>query len=223
MGSGIYKNLVGDELNFLADHVLRHRRNVYATAIGILVYQAAGGSLGGDGGLAALRVHFARPNYLYWFALAALVFFMYRFWTVAPGAWERFLVDVDRQWRATKAYVDVSSEYCLARVRDEDRQRVASLHRLRYSFRLERKTSGRLSVPNCSLYDPRDPSHPNIFPSAPRRPDDAALSDNQLRKLKLARRRAYFRAIVFERSFFDLMVPYLIGWAALVVGALLGP
>lgn len=213
----IHRNLIKEGRELDGD-LLRQRRNVYATSLGLIVYHVAGGRLGANGEFAALRIHFTRPEWLYVIAIVALVYFLYRFWVVDPGCIERFKQEWVAQTKCTKPYRKASEHVG----RDPNARRAIQQVNVHGDQRLfaefaPRKGEGwrlaGLSAPGSF----RDPNY--FWPVSEVGAGLKTCVDAVQGELKLASALGFLRAIVLERSFTDLIAPYGIAAIALIVCA----
>lgn len=79
---------------------LRQRRDLYAIAIGLMLFYAAGGGFSQDANVGSMfAVHLKRPGFILWAAWAGLIYFWWRFWLITEARPMRdFFEDVD--WQA---------------------------------------------------------------------------------------------------------------------------
>lgn len=77
---------------------LRQRRDFYAFGIGLLLFNLAGGYLSPDAAqVTLLPIKFSNPEILYWVAWGGFVYFLWRFWLMAPPAWRQFAQEIGLQ------------------------------------------------------------------------------------------------------------------------------
>ncbi len=216
----IHRNLIKEGRELDGD-LLRQRRNVYATSLGLIVYHVAGGRLGANGEFAALRIHFTRPEWLYVIAIVALVYFLYRYWVVDPGCIARFKEEWMVQTRLTRPYWNASQR--VGRTPDAQiaiRRSQRDARGNDWSARLDFVDGIGWRVEALTPATAEDPYQSGGF--ALLTGDRERLGDalvNERTVLASARRRGFARAIVLERSFTDLIAPYGIAAIALIVCA----
>ena len=216
----IHRNLVREGRELDGD-LLRQRRNVYATSLGLIIYHIAGGRLGTDGEFAALRIHFTRPEWLYVIAIVALVYFLYRYWIVDPGCIARFKEEWMAQTRLTRPYRDASLRIGStpdAQVEIERRQ--PAVRAKDWWARLLYVEQAGWQVESLTPVNYQDPCQSGGFAlDAATRHRLAQPLGNERSTLAAARRRGFARAILLERTFTDLLAPYGIAGVALIVCA----
>jgi hypothetical protein len=204
----MYKNLAqGRELD---GDVLRQRRDLYATALGLILFHLAGAGLRDDAVLTTVPVHLARPEVLYWAAFAALLYFLFRYWMVAPSALERF----DQEWRLQTLG---SGKYLGLLQRIAARYLENSNDVLNYvragmipDFDLKARTIRWNQFQNL-----RRGGQP-VIPGLVKARVGVSMIDDEFEVLQAARRRGFVRAVFFERTAMDIMAPYVIAFVAIL-------
>lgn len=210
-----FKNLCGNRRELDPD-VLRQRRDVFALGLGLIIYNIAGGSLTKAAEFAAVHITFIHPNRLYVIAILGLFYFTSRYWVVAPRWREPFMEEVDEQWRVTSSYRALTRHFIEQYANVELRARALDLASQGWSIDFMNALHGQ-PLSSLSLKKPGDGRREAVASKDKRW--NAELGRKQLWSLRLARTYAYIRAILFERTFTDLMLPYVVAYAAILVCA----
>lgn len=212
---GVYRKIVTKGRELEGD-LLRQRRDVYVTSLALIIFQIAGGNLKPEGVLAAVHIQFAHPHRLYYIAIAALVYFVYRYWVVAPDWFERYKEEAYNQSRVLDDWIEASRGYLKPRIPEDKWSEAENYLRQRYSMEFRYTPDHGYSPQSHSLRHPTDFSAIRAsFPSSRNPPKSSDPSAEEQRKLMRARRIGFLRAIVLERTVTDLFLPYVVAGIAL--------
>jgi hypothetical protein len=204
----VYKNIAKERE--LEGDVLRQRRDLYATSLGLILFHLAGARLRDDAVLTAVPVHLARPDVLYWAAWAAMFYFLFRYWMVAPAIVARFQEEWRIQTLASKKYRQLVIEY--------------ASHCTQDSSKISHYVSSGV-IPNYASQHPyiqwNDLRNLRNWPLSsavgPIQATTVQLSEHELESLRAAVRRGFVRAVFFERTASDVIAPYLVAAIAIAV------
>lgn len=206
----VYKNIARNRE--LEGDVLRQRRDLYATSLGLILFHLAGARLRDDAVLTTVPVHLTKPSVLYWAVWAALFYFLFRYWMVAPPAIARFKDEWRIQTLASKKYRQLVANYAARSIRVNDERKRA----------LNLISSG--SIPDYADGDPpirwndfknlKNSANPTI---AGIRGDTVPFIESERDDLCAAKRRGFVRAIFLERTATDVIAPYILALLAVIV------
>lgn len=208
-----FKNLCkGREL---AGDLLRQRRDFYAISLGLILFHLAGGVMKDTATLSTLPVKLAHPEVLYWSAWVSFVYFAWRYWVLDPGSVRLFREEWDRQQRASPAFLKICRVWVKkSQGSASDIDQVVSL-----------LTHCRPEIPRAAREGTQVDlralknltSDSATFASGTLRATLDADDVKALRRLKI---KGFFRAVFLERTATDLLLPYGMGAAAILISLL---
>lgn len=195
--------------------VLRQRRDLYALAIGLMLFCLAGGSLKAETSFGnVLPLTFSHPHLLLWAAWAGFFYFWFRFWLISEARpIADFLEDVRWQAGDTFAMRRIAAELATTTAQGSaEDNKLGILSPTGYvpvvSF------SG--AKPLISLNRLRHRRGDNLVMSVG--PGDQEIPRGRRLMFWLAYISAFPRAIVGERAFTDYTLPHLFALLTLMVG-----
>lgn len=205
-----FKNLFKERE--LGGDLLRQRRDFYAISLGLILFHLAGGMMKDTATLSTLPVKLAHPQVLYWSAWVSFAYFGWRYWVLDPGSWDRFREEWDRQSRASTEFRRLCERW-LKVCDPTDQNAVAQATDLLAQYRpLFPAVKGDVPVELTQMWHLT--SH---RPEAVRPPLRTSVRPEDLGPLRRAKRRGFLRAILLERTATDLLLPYMMGAAAIIV------
>ena len=200
----------------IGDEVLRQRRDLYALAIGLSVFNLAGGSMVRGTTLGGfLPVSLAHPHVLLYAAWAGFFYFWWRFWQVSDAKpIQDFLEEVRLQAGDSKAMRKIASKHVKAGSEfsfESQQSKVLAPNGLIPKVRLARAEIG-------------------LYELSPKRTTPSYTSYTNVGDLTViivgADRRRYWlailggipRALWFERSFADYTAPHILAIITVGIG-----
>lgn len=192
--------------------VLRQRRDFYAIAIGLLLFNLAGGHLNPDATFATLLpIKFAVPQVLFWAAWFGFGYFLWRFWLMEPNGLDQFWKEVGLQGGNRREIKKFAADMILASAPKDHAdnmaavlgRRISVIHPglVRHKNRIRLQIS-QIRTPGSGHASGLGEGHLDFPPELTWRVRWAALKSVGF-------------AMVYERSFSDYVVPYL--FAALCI------
>lgn len=195
--------------------VLRQRRDLYALAIGLMLFSLAGGSLKADTSFGnVLPLTFSHPYLLLWAAWAGFFYFWFRFWLISEARpIGDFLEDVRWQAGNTFAMRRIAAEFATDTAQgnaDDNKRQILS-------------PTGYVPVVSFSGVKPlislnRLRHRRGDGYSMTVGPGDQEVPRGRRLTFWLAYLSAFPRAIVGERAFTDYTLPHAFALLTLIVG-----
>ncbi len=206
-----FKNLCKDRE--LTGDLLRQRRDFYAISLGLILFHLAGGGMRDSATLSAMPVKLLHPAVLYWSAWVSFVYFAWRFWVLDPGSVTRFRQEWNRQARATGAFHRLCLEWmkeCVGgKAQTEEIRSLLSHARPPFPHIAEGA-----HVDFHEFESLQEGGHHFI-----KQVSSVTVKRKDLWRLRVARAFGFLRAIFLERTASDLLLPYVLGGAAIICAA----
>lgn len=201
----------------IKEDVLRQRRDLYAISFALIVFYAAGGDFGKDATFSFVPLHVERPWVLLVAAWIAFFYWLGRYRLFAPRpVLKMYREDAYAQARGTKAFRTLCAALCPI---PSEVPAAAEVQRGNLLPMLDRTKDGRGFILDFRTLHPLEY---NNSTTTAIRGDVVAVESGQEKHFRRMLRIGYVRAITHERTFSDYLLPYLVAWLALAVGAIDG-